>query len=67
MTGPIARILLRVLVGFLVGKALLTPEDGNLISNDPDVAMIMELAVGGLVWAATEGWYWLAKKLGWAT
>lgn len=67
MLGPISRILLRVVVGFLVARAILTQEDGNMLASDPDAAMIIELALSGAIWAATESWYWLAKKFGWAT
>lgn len=66
MLGPISRILLRVLVGFLVAKAFLTPGDGNMIASDPEFAALIEGTLAGMIWAITEGWYWIAKKLGWA-
>lgn len=67
MTGPIARILLRVLAGILIGKGWFAPEDANSLISDPEVAALAEMAVGGAIWAATEGYYYLAKRWGWAT
>ena len=67
LVAPIARILLRVGVGYLIAKAILTPDDGNMLVSDPDAAMLVELALSGLVWAVTESWYALAKRFGWAT
>lgn len=67
MLGPISRIILRLLVGILVGKAIFSAEDGNALSSDPEIAALIEMALAGAIWAGTEGWYWLAKRLGWAT
>lgn len=67
MYGPISRILLRVGVGFLIGKAVFTPEDGNALVSDPEIAALVEAGLAAGVWAATEYYYKLAKKFGWAT
>ena len=67
MLGPISRIILRLLVGFLVGKAVFSAEDGNALTSDPEIAALIEMALASAIWAGTEGWYWLAKRLGWAT
>lgn len=67
MTGPIARILLRVLAGILIGKGWFGAEEANSLIADPEFAAIAEMAVGGAIWAATEAYYALAKKLGWQT
>jgi hypothetical protein len=67
MIGPIARILLRVLAGILIGKGWFAPEDANALAADPEVAAFAEMAIGGAIWAATEAYYYLAKRWGWAT
>ena len=67
MSGPIARIVLRYGIGFLVGAGWIGSELGSQISNDPDVIAIVNFvgfAIGAL---AVEGYYWLAKRWGWAT
>lgn len=69
MSAVIARILLRVLAGFLIGHGL--SDFADAINADPAIAPALAeglQVVGGLiVWAAAEGWYWLAKRFGWAT
>ncbi len=60
MIGPVTRILLRYLSGFLIAKGWLGSEYD--LSADPDVVMAVGLAIG----AATEAAYVLARKLGWA-
>jgi hypothetical protein len=67
MTGVIVRILLRYGAGFLVAKGLLSPEDGSTFAVDPDLAQMLEVGIGLAVGAATELYYTLAKKWGWAT
>lgn len=67
MNGAITRIILRYGVGALVGAGWLSSELGNHLTSDPDIAVLVDyagLAVGA---AVVEGWYWLAKKWGWAT
>lgn len=58
--APIARILLRYLVGaaFFMG-----PEIGERLAADPDVVSTAALGLGLLV----EGSYALAKRKGWKT
>lgn len=58
-----ARIVLRYLAGMLVAYGLIAPEHAELISMDPDLALIVGAAIGALV----EGAYALAKRKGWAT
>lgn len=60
MIGPVTRILLRYLSGFLIANGWLGSEYD--LSADPDVVMAVGLAIG----AATEAAYVLARKLGWA-
>lgn len=66
MTGVIIRILLRYASGALVAKGLLSAEDGASFATDPDIAQVLEVAAGMAIGAATEGWYYLARKFGWS-
>lgn len=67
MLGPIVRILLRVIVGALIARAWIDPQIGQSIVDDPDFAMLIEMLLAGIVWGATELWYVIAKRMGWAT
>ncbi|MER9079970.1 hypothetical protein [Mesorhizobium sp. M0895] len=67
MTGVIIRILLRYAAGALVAKGLLAPEDGASLAIDPDVTQLLQVGAGFAISAATEGWYWIARKFGWST
>ncbi len=62
MIGPISRILLRYLAGFLVIRAILPQDIADMIANDPDLA----IAVGGLITLGVEGFYMLARRNGWS-
>ncbi len=55
--APIARIILRYVVGAVIGAA-----QAEAIVGDPDIVTIAALAVGALV----EALYALAVKNGWA-
>jgi hypothetical protein len=66
MTAPIARIILRYVVGILVARAIFTNEDGNALISDPEIAQMVELGVGVAIGAVTEGWYALARRWGWS-
>jgi hypothetical protein len=61
------RILLRYLAGYLVLKAIIPADLGTAIASDPDLALAMEAAVGTAAAAAVEGWYFLARRMGWKT
>lgn len=65
MTAVIVRILLRYGSGALVLHGVLSPDDGNAIVTDPDVAQLLEIGVGLGMGAISEGWYYLAHKFGW--
>lgn len=60
MTGAIARILLRYVVGMgIAGSAII----GDQLATDPDIVMAVSAAIGVCVeWA-----YVIAKRRGWAT
>lgn len=69
MSAVIVRILLRVLAGALAGWGL--RDVGDLLAYDPSVEELLlagtDVAIGAIVWAGAEVWYWLAKRLGWRT
>lgn len=63
MTAVIARIALRYLAAALVTAGYLDADLGNQIGADPDLIMLIGLALG----AGVEMAYAAAKRLGWAT
>lgn len=67
MMAPLARILVRYAVGALVVRAWLTPDDALLLTGDPELIRLAEMGLMALPGAATEVYYWLAKRYGWAT
>ena len=56
--APIARIILRYGIGYMVGS-----QAGDALALDPDAVLMLSLALGALV----EIIYTLAKRRGWAT
>jgi hypothetical protein len=56
--APIARIILRYVVGVLLGM-----DADGIIAANPDLITIVAVALG----AAVESFYAWAKKKGWAT
>jgi len=56
--APIARIILRYGIGYMVGS-----QAGDALALDPDAVMMLSLALGAVV----EGAYTLAKRKGWST
>lgn len=67
INGAIARILLRYAIAAITTYGLLTPEVGEMITNDPDIAMFAELGIGALSALTVEGYYIAAKYFGWST
>lgn len=65
--GPVSRILLRVLAGALMAKGWLSPSGMDFVTNDHNVAMVAEAGLGFALWAVAEGWYGIAKRMGWPT
>lgn len=55
--GPTARIITRYISGALTGTAVIHP--------DPDVVHIVQLLLGIGIGAATEAFYWAARRFGW--
>lgn len=60
--GPWIRIALRYGVGGIIGY-----EVGAQLAADPDVIAVVTAAAAAVVGFATEGFYMLAKRWGWAT
>jgi hypothetical protein len=56
--APLARIILRYLVGAVIGLA-----QADKLAADPDLVTVLALIIG----AAIEAIYALAKRKGWAT
>lgn len=65
--APIARIVLRYLIGMAVTYAWLTPEVGEELVSDPEMQLLVEGAIGAVAVGSVEGAYIMAKKFGWAT
>lgn len=65
--GPIARILIRYLVGALVMYGLLDAPGADQISNDPDIIALVAMVLATVAGTATELAYALARRWGWRT
>ena len=61
-TGPIIRIGLRYLAGYLVFKSIIPKDMANLLANDPELVGF----IGACIAVIVETAYALAKKFGWA-
>ena len=64
--SPWIRIILRYGSGFFVAKGMITAGTAETIASDPDIYQSAELIIGLIVGAATEAWYFLAARYGWA-
>jgi hypothetical protein len=60
------RIFLRWAAGFLIAKGIFSESDANLITSDPELAAMLEMGLGAALGALAEGWYALARRLGWS-
>lgn len=61
--AALARIILRYGAGFLIAKGFLDKGTGDMLAVDPDI----QLALAAGLMILSEGWYWLAKRMGWST
>ena len=62
-----ARLILRYAAGFFVAKGLLAPDVGPELANDVDLQAMIEVGIGLILTAAAEVWFYVAKRMGWAT
>lgn len=65
ISGPSARIILRYAIGIFVGAGVISYDLGAALTSDPDMQMVVEIAVSAVPPLLVEGWYLVAKKLGW--
>lgn len=56
--APIARIIVRYIVGLVVGA-----DAADIMAGDPDIVTLVAAGIG----LATEAVYAIAKQKGWAT
>ncbi len=67
MNGVLIRIGLRYAAAALIAKGIMSPSVGDWINSDPDVAMAVEVGVGLAAAGVAEGWYIIARRMGWET
>lgn len=65
--SAITRILLRYVAMYFMTKGLLSQDMADALAGDPEVAALVDFAIGAIIAGATEGWYLLAKRMGWRT
>lgn len=63
--GPFIRIGLRYLGGYLAARGWLAQTDTDLF-DDPDLVAALSYGGAMLCALASEGYYWMARKFGWA-
>lgn len=61
------RIILRYFAMFLVAKGFFSPELGDLFASDPDILMVTQIVGGLAAGFIAEGWYLVARRMGWST
>jgi hypothetical protein len=65
MSSVIIRIALRYVAAALVSHGLLSADMSDF-AYDPDIAEMVQVGAGIATAAAAEGWYYFARKFGWA-
>ena len=63
---PLIRIALRWVGGYLVARGVFAQTDSGLFS-DPDLVAAINYGLAALCALLSEGWYLLAKRMGWKT
>lgn len=63
--APFIRIALRYLAGYLIARGWLAQDDTGIF-DDPDLVAAISYGGAALCALAGEGWYWMARRLGWA-
>lgn len=61
MAAVLIRIALRYGAAYFVARGFLSEDAGNTLATDPDVQMAIGVALG----AVAEGWYYVARRMGW--
>lgn len=64
--APVIRILLRYATFPLLYYGLINEGEASDLIADPEIAQWVSLAGGVVAPVLAEGWYWLAKRWGWA-
>ena len=64
--GVFIRIAVRYAAGALVMKGIVSPDLGNMISGDPEVAQALQVGAGVAAGVVTEVLYYAARKFGWS-
>jgi hypothetical protein len=64
--GPIIRILLRYVTIPLLALGWILPEEQQAIIADPQIVGWVSTGLGIIAPMVAEGWYWAARKFGWA-
>lgn len=65
--APVARIVLRYLIGMGTAYAWITPEVGEELVRDPEMQVLLESLIGLAAAGGVEGAYLMAKRFGWCT
>ena len=64
--APIIRILLRYATFPLLYYGLINEHEAADLIADPEIAQWVSLGAGMVAPFVAEGWYWAARRLGWA-
>lgn len=64
--APFIRIGLRYATFPLLYYGLITEEEAALIITDPQLTQWISLGLGSAAPFIAEGWYYVARKFGWA-
>lgn len=64
--APLVRIALRYLTLPLLAIGLILPEEQQAIIADPEIVGWVSTGLGVFAPSVAEGWYWLARRFGWA-
>jgi len=64
--APIIRIVLRYATFPLLYYGLINEGEASDLIADPEIAQWVSLAAGVVAPIAAEGWYVLARRMGWA-
>lgn len=63
--APIIRIFLRYATFPLLYFGMINENEAMDLIADPEIAQWVSLALGLIAPVVSEGWYWMANKLGW--